>query len=465
MSAQKPGLHPRNRHHSRYDLATLCQVNPELRQFLTLTPAGEQSVDFANPLAVKALNKALLAHFYAVANWDIPDGFLCPPVPGRADYIHHLADLLAEASGTIPANASILDIGVGANCIYPLIGVHEYGWRFTGSETSSQALSSAQAIISSNPGLNRAIRLRRQKESGAIFNGIIHKNEQYDATLCNPPFHDSAAAARAGSERKRRNLGLNKDDALNFGGQQQELWCEGGEVTFIKKMIEESKGFAKQVMWFTSLVSRGENLPPLYRALTPGRVAHEPSHQVKTALAMTQKAAIGKLAASLVQPGSCIYLDAGTTTLAIAQHLIHMESLTVVTNDFVIADYLLDNSNCTIIHTGGAVCRENRSCVGEAAATMLRSLMIDQAFISASSWSVRGISTPAEDKVTVKRAIASASRQRVLVCDATKYGQVATWLALPLSEFDQIITDDGLPESASRALVKQDLSLLVAKNE
>ncbi|WP_140411511.1 RlmF-related methyltransferase, partial [Escherichia coli] len=127
---------------------------------------------------------------------------------------------------------------------------------------------SAQAIISANPGLNRAIRLRRQKESGAIFNGIIHKNEQYDATLCNPPFHNSATAARAGSERKRRNLGLNKDDALNFGGQQQELWCEGGEVAFIKKMIEESKGFAKQVMWFTSLVSRGENLPPLYRALT-----------------------------------------------------------------------------------------------------------------------------------------------------------------------------------------------------
>lgn len=124
---------------------------------------------------------------------------------------------------------------------------------------------------------------------------------------------------------------------------------------------------------------------------SPGRVAHEPSHQVKTALAMTQKAAIGKLAASLVQPGRCIYLDAGTTTLAIAQHLTHMEPLTVVTNDFVIADYLLDNSNCTIIHTGGAVCRENRSCVGEAAATMLRSLMIDQAFISASSWSVRGI--------------------------------------------------------------------------
>lgn len=167
---------PRNRGCIRATVITAATISPRfVRSILNsgnssrLHSAGEQSVDFANPLAVKALNKALLAHFYAVANWDIPDGFLCPPVPGRADYIHHLADLLAEASGTIPANASILDIGVGANCIYPLIGVHEYGWRFTGSETSSQALSSAQAIISSNPGLNRAIRLRRQKRVGRFL--------------------------------------------------------------------------------------------------------------------------------------------------------------------------------------------------------------------------------------------------------------------------------------------------------
>lgn len=190
-------------------------------------------------------------------------------------------------------------------------------------------------------------------------------------------------------------------------------------------------------------------------------MAQEPSHQIKTELGTPQKAAIGKLAASLVQPESCIYLDAGTTTLAIARQLVTMNKLTVVTNDFVIADYLMDNSGRTIIHTGGAVCRENRSCVGEAAATLLRGLMIDQAFISASSWSVRGISTPAEDKVAVKRAV--ASRQKILVRDATKYGQVATWLALPLSEFNQIVIDDGLPESAIRALAKVDISLLMAK--
>lgn len=268
MSTQKPGLHPRNRHHSRYDLEALCQAVPALRDFITLSPAGEQTINFADPLAVKTLNKALLAHFYAVKEWDIPEGFLCPSVPGRADYIHHLGDLLSDESGSVVKGANILDIGVGANCIYPLIGAHEYGWRFTGSETHPEAFASAQAILSANPSLNRMIRLRRQKDTTAMFNGVIHKNEQYDATLCNPPFHDSAAAARAGSERKRRNLGQDRDDALNFGGQQQELWCDGGEVAFIKQMIAESKGFARQVMWFTSLVSKGENLPPLYRALT-----------------------------------------------------------------------------------------------------------------------------------------------------------------------------------------------------
>ncbi|MDK9586118.1 23S rRNA (adenine(1618)-N(6))-methyltransferase RlmF [Lelliottia wanjuensis] len=269
MTAQKPGLHPRNRHRSCYDMNALCQSCPQLQEFIVQTPAGEPSVNFADPLAVKALNKALLAHFYGVAHWDIPEGFLCPPVPGRADYIHHLADLLAESNGgEIPKQATVLDIGTGANLIYPLIGAHEYGWRFTGSETGPEAFASAQAIINGNVGLTRAIRLRRQKDASLIFNGIIHKNENYDATMCNPPFHDSAATARAGSERKRRNLGQAEDGALNFGGQQHELWCEGGEVAFIEKMIAESQQFGRQVKWFTTLVSRGDNLPPLYRALT-----------------------------------------------------------------------------------------------------------------------------------------------------------------------------------------------------
>ena len=120
MTSHKPGLHPRNRHRSRYDMKALCLSCPELQGFIVQTPAGEPSVNFADPLAVKTLNKALLAHFYGVTHWDIPDGFLCPPVPGRADYVHHLADLLADDhDGVVPKQATVLDIGTGANLIYP----------------------------------------------------------------------------------------------------------------------------------------------------------------------------------------------------------------------------------------------------------------------------------------------------------------------------------------------------------
>lgn len=266
--ADKTRLHPRNRHRGRYDFATLSACNPSLAQYVAINNWGNESIDFANPLAVKSLNQALLHHFYGLAHWDIPDGFLCPPVPGRADYIHHLADLLAEDNRrVVPEGINVLDIGCGANLIYPIVGNSEYRWRFTGSDVSEQALASAHAIIAANPGLNRAIRLRRQKDSRAIFAGVVHKNELYHATMCNPPFHASAVDAHQGSQRKLRNLGLDRNAPLNFGGQQDELWCEGGEKAFISRMIAESVNVSRQCVWFSSLVSRRENLPELWRAL------------------------------------------------------------------------------------------------------------------------------------------------------------------------------------------------------
>ncbi|BEH71912.1 23S rRNA (adenine(1618)-N(6))-methyltransferase RlmF [Edwardsiella tarda] len=269
---QKARLHPRNRHQGRYDMAALCQASPALRPFLRTTPRGETSIDFADPLAVRALNQALLAQVYGIAHWDIPAQFLCPPIPGRADYLHYLADLLASqcADGQIPRGAQtcVLDIGTGANCIYPLLGQAEYGWRFTASDISPQALAAAAAIIQANPGMAARIRLRRQRQPQALFHGIIKPGERYAATMCNPPFHRDAAEAAAGSQRKRTNLGLATTAAdLNFGGQADELWCPGGEQGFILRMIAESREFAEQVGWFTSLVSRRETLPALRKAL------------------------------------------------------------------------------------------------------------------------------------------------------------------------------------------------------
>jgi 23S rRNA (adenine1618-N6)-methyltransferase len=265
-------LHTRNFHNNRYDFDSLIKSETSLKEFVKPNKYGDLSIDFANPDAVIALNKALLSHFYNVKEWSIPEGYLCPPIPGRADYIHHIADLLAKTNGNkIPKGKSVkgLDIGVGANCIYPIIGVSIYGWSFTGSDIDKRSIESAQNIIDSNESLKGNITVKLQENSKNIFNGIINKEDKFHFTLCNPPFHKSLEDTLAGNKRKIQNLTKqdNAKNALNFGGKNNELWCEGGEVAFIKKMIKESLEFSKNCLWFTTLVSRKENLDYIYDAL------------------------------------------------------------------------------------------------------------------------------------------------------------------------------------------------------
>ncbi|NCB12398.1 MAG: 23S rRNA (adenine(1618)-N(6))-methyltransferase RlmF [Erysipelotrichia bacterium] len=265
-------LHPRNFHNNRYDFTTLIKSQDSLKEFVKPNKYGDLSIDFANPDAVIALNKALLSHFYGIKNWEIPKGYLCPPIPGRADYIHHIADLLALSNnGKIPKGKTIkgLDVGVGANCIYPIIGVSIYGWQFLGSDIEKVSIESVLNIINSNEILKENIRVLQQENPSNIFVNIINKDEKYDFTLCNPPFHKSLDEALAGNKRKVQNLTKQKNtkSALNFGGKNNELWCEGGEIAFIKNMIKESLEFSKNCLWFTTLVSKKENIPFIYKAL------------------------------------------------------------------------------------------------------------------------------------------------------------------------------------------------------
>lgn len=268
----KKTLHERNFHNDRYDFKALIQSEPSLNEFVKPNKYGDLSIDFANPQAVIALNKALLSFFYGVKNWSIPSDYLCPPIPGRSDYIHHIADLLASTNGgKIPKGSNIkgLDVGIGANCIYPIVGVSVYGWSFTGSDIDEVALKSAQNIIDLNESLKENITVKLQRNSKNIFKNIISKEDKFHFTLCNPPFHKSQKDAIAGNKRKVQNLTKQvvSKAALNFGGKNNELWCEGGEVAFIKKMIKESKEFSQNCLWFTTLVSRKENLDFIYDAL------------------------------------------------------------------------------------------------------------------------------------------------------------------------------------------------------
>jgi len=269
---EKTSLHPRNKHRERYDFGQLIQCCPELAPFVRMNDYMDESIDFFNPEAVKTLNKALLKHSYDIDYWDIPQGFLCPPIPGRADYIHYIADLLGSRNNDkIPTGNGIkcLDIGVGANCVYPIIGNKEYDWSFVGSDIDRVSIASANKIIEMNLHLKGKVELRLQSNPQHFFQGIIQKDEHFAVSICNPPFHASFADAQAGTIRKLDNLSRKNTTkpVLNFGGQNKELWCEGGEEQFVKNMIFESKQFAASCFWFSSLVSKESNLESVYATL------------------------------------------------------------------------------------------------------------------------------------------------------------------------------------------------------
>lgn len=271
--AVKQTLHSRNQHREGYHYERLMAKSPELKAFTTRNPRGQITVDFSNAEAVRGLNRALLRTHYNIDFWEIPATYLCPPIPGRVDYIHYLADLLAECNGgEIPhgPDIKVLDIGTGASLVYPLTGQHEYGWAFTGVDIDPAAIKSALQICQKN---NLNITLRRQKNEEDIFRGIIRPDDIFHLTMCNPPFHASLEDADIGSRRKWRNLGKGDSGALNFGGQNAELWCPGGEIGFIARMIAQSMDFAEQCLWFTCLVSKKDNLKPISRLLSKAQIA------------------------------------------------------------------------------------------------------------------------------------------------------------------------------------------------
>ena len=264
-SNKKEQLHPKNKHQKGYDFTELCGAYPDLREFVFVNKYGTETIDFANSKAVKAINTALLYKYYNIQFWDFPDDNLCPPIPGRVDYVHHLADLL-KTSGII-ANANILDIGMGANCIYPLLGNSVYGWQFVGTDIDKKSIDRAEKILKKN-NLTKSIVLKQQKDSTQIFKDILNSDDKFSASMCNPPFYRSQQEAMEANARKLEGLKISEQlQSRNFSGKQQELWYKGGEKAFIHTYLYESSMFKTQCFWYTTLVSKKENVQGMYDSL------------------------------------------------------------------------------------------------------------------------------------------------------------------------------------------------------
>ena len=250
----KNKIHSRNKNKDRYDLDALLTLNPTLGDYLKPNHKGEDAVDLSNPLAVKALNKTLLHHYYGIENWNFPDAYLCPTIPSRADYVHYMADVIMGSNyGKLPEGHKItcLDVGTGATCIYPIIGVTEYDWNFIASDIDSKSIASVKTVVEANAVLKNKVDCRLQEKSKDLIFGVLERDETIDITICNPPFYESVEDAELGTQKKLA--------PYNASEITPEIICDGGEIKFIKQLAKESKAFGHNCFWFSALVTKKSN--------------------------------------------------------------------------------------------------------------------------------------------------------------------------------------------------------------
>ncbi|WP_290700017.1 23S rRNA (adenine(1618)-N(6))-methyltransferase RlmF [Lacinutrix sp.] len=258
-------MHKKNKHKEDYDFKKLTEVFPELTPFVFVNKYEKQTIDFADAKAVKTLNTALLKAHYNIDFWQFPDTNLCPPIPGRVDYIHLIWDLLNTSK--LKKDITILDVGTGASCIYPLLGNAEYNWTFVATDCNKKSIAYAEKIIIKNK-LKKAITLKHQPNADSVFKGVINATSKFSASICNPPFYKDEAEAFEATTRKLKGLGKLTDSVTrNFAGQAHELCFKGGEKAFLHTYLYESSLFKTQCFWYTSLVSSKDNIKSMKKSL------------------------------------------------------------------------------------------------------------------------------------------------------------------------------------------------------
>ena len=265
-------MHPKNPYCNRYDIQRFIKRYPLLEEYIILNPSDEETIDFSSSKGVYALNKAMLLSDFRLEDYFLPKGYLIPPVPGRLDYLLYLRDFISKKFN-INQNRQLsgLDIGCGANGIYCILGSQYFNWKMEGIDSNEKAIEIVSNNIKNTKELQKNVKIRFQENKSFLFKNIIQPYKKFDFVVCNPPFHSSKEEAIKGSIRKINNIGedsFNKSElSLNFEGQANELWCNGGEILFIKRLIKESVACKDQIKVFSSIVSKSDSLPKIEKQL------------------------------------------------------------------------------------------------------------------------------------------------------------------------------------------------------
>lgn len=185
-----------------------------------------------------------------------------------------------------------------------------------------------------------------------------------------------------------------------------------------------------------------------------------PPYEVRRRGSEEAKAAIGKCAASLVHDGDIIFIDSGTTTLHMIDHLADKRDLTIITNNLEAINRALPHANITIFALPGQVRRKTRSFTGDDAVNYLRRFNIRIAFMASTGLSPHGVTNSSPLEYEIKRCAVASAEQRVLLIAHAKFGVTGLMTFAQLKDFNMLITD-MTPSAEDQAWVKRSGTQLI----
>lgn len=241
-------MHPRNPYKVQPNFKEMAVKYPDFRKVVTQDLAGKIHLDFSNPVALRRLTETLFLKDFDLTIC-IPPKCLVPTLPSRMNYLLWVEDLLSLLAPS-PEPRCGLDIGAGAAAVYPLLGLTHFKWRMTATEASEDNFEAATNNLRNNK-LEKEIRLIKVDKSEIFMNVLRSCDNNFDFSMCNPPFY------------KHDKEFIEEEPA----GSESEILTSGGEVEFVKKMINESCEHRTSVKIFTVLLGHKSSLSPVKQQL------------------------------------------------------------------------------------------------------------------------------------------------------------------------------------------------------
>ena len=241
------------------DFLTLIKEFPELKKYILKQNEDNEEefqFDWSNNELSLLMDKSILNYYFNIKYYDIPKGFLIPPIPSRINYINLINSIIAKLIKDINIKNIIgIDIGTGANIIYPILGYSIYKWKFICTEINKEAYNNAKLILQKN-NLENNINIIKQNNKDNIFISILNRENKYLFSMCNPPYYNYENEIKL--EDKKR------DNEYNF----DEIYYKNGEYGFFQRYFEESICYKNNVFLYTILIGKKINAENIYDKLS-----------------------------------------------------------------------------------------------------------------------------------------------------------------------------------------------------